>query len=939
EPLSRPQTETTRHYYEALISRGIQLLQAHGVLSIAEAYHAWYHSASVDVAGSVLHQTLGRNNASGNRSLSGEAGGDDMYDIRSVYWLALCYWHIGEVSTVYTLVGPAALESEDIVERCDNGEMEPAGFDGKIQCIESPKLRSMKALACSLWLLAMSCTRLDKWQEAEDHLSALSDTLRLIYLPDEPGHSTGADIKLVVKADTSLYTLPTLADVSDLLGLVCMRTNRVAQSEAHSLEAVRRNQLQWSSCRRLCELSHTQQISEALAVDLDRVAPEQAPQRRQVDSFVESTPVPGSRMASRIQGPTGLPATQQQKLGFAVKNPTSQLRQPGRSGAAQLGDEPASARTSTRSRTIAKPVPVAPTLATLAVSTSGRARATLGQKNSNMASDAANTQLLKSTAEYGRKEALTRSQAPQATKTPGRARMDELIASDKKRTRNGSAVRSASVGRIREPTLGVASLPSVSVDHTALVHMHSLIERNASAYAHMHSYRATQALLSFAALSMEQQNSAWGLCMLGRICFEAGRYPEAAQAFAAAQQLAPYRMRDMDIYSTLLWHMKREEELAMLAHSMISAGRNWSPEAWVAVANCFSLDGDHSSALRSLGRSTQLYRSALGAITVMPRSDSGGVGGLAYVHTLVGHENVAIDELDRAQQAFRTAIRIDARHYNAWYGVGMVYLRLGKLDLADYHFKRALALNTQNPLLLLSTGAVFEARGDYPGALGVYERVERLLNRGQAASTAQSKGKMPDPSGSLSDGGGLDSAFVSSDDIVILGLRTHHAMNFVMFKRARVLVLLERFAEAAVVLEQLLTRCPREFNVPFLLGQTYTKLRRYREAAACLTRALDIAPENGHSVREAFDALYMEDAEEQDASNAHPASSLAGEKYEATPSAPAASSFMSPGSSTAESPGLDSPSLYVGRRGRAEWSRDWRSLNSADDRVARAFDL
>ncbi|KAJ2791883.1 anaphase-promoting complex subunit cdc27, partial [Coemansia helicoidea] len=98
--------------------------------------------------------------------------------------------------------------------------------------------------------------------------------------------------------------------------------------------------------------------------------------------------------------------------------------------------------------------------------------------------------------------------------------------------------------------------------------------------------------------------------MLGRVCFEAGRYPEAAQAFGEAHRLAPYRVRDMETYSTLLWHMKDEEALAQLAHSLVSIGRNWSPEAWVAVANCFSLDGDHQAALKSLGRSMQLYRSA-----------------------------------------------------------------------------------------------------------------------------------------------------------------------------------------------------------------------------------------------------------------------------------------------------------------------------------------
>ncbi|KAI8323528.1 TPR-like protein [Martensiomyces pterosporus] len=422
------------------------------------------------------------------------------------------------------------------------------------------------------------------------------------------------------------------------------------------------------------------------------------------------------------------------------------------------------------------------------------------------------------------------------------------------------------------------------------------------AHVHALSYRAVQALLAFSALPVEQRNSAWGLCLLGRICFEAGRYPEAARAFESGHRLAPYRVRDMDIYSTLLWHMKREERLAQLAHAMISVGRNWSPEAWLTVANCFSLDGDHAAALKSLSRSIQLYKSSHGGITVVPRGDSGAISGLAYAHTLAGHENVASDELDRAQQSFRTAIRINPRHYNAWYGMGMVYLRLGKLDLAEYHFKRALALNPQNPLLLQSAGAVYESRKDYLMALKVYERVERLLADGYA---------------------------------IVLSLGSHHALNFVVFKRARVLVVLGRFAEAASALELLLRRCPREFNVPFLLGQTYTKLRRYREAAACLTRALDIAPENGQSVREAFDALYQQDADDREAADAD------SENRESTHHGDEPASFdqTPPSGPPVESPYFESPSLYAGTRGQMEWRRDWQALGSADDRVDRALEF
>jgi anaphase-promoting complex subunit 3 len=45
-------------------------------------------------------------------------------------------------------------------------------------------------------------------------------------------------------------------------------------------------------------------------------------------------------------------------------------------------------------------------------------------------------------------------------------------------------------------------------------------------------------------------------------------------------------------------------------------------------------------------------------------------GSFAYGHTLCGHEYVASDDLEKALACFRTAVRIDPRHYNAWFGIG-----------------------------------------------------------------------------------------------------------------------------------------------------------------------------------------------------------------------------------------------------------------------------
>jgi len=69
------------------------------------------------------------------------------------------------------------------------------------------------------------------------------------------------------------------------------------------------------------------------------------------------------------------------------------------------------------------------------------------------------------------------------------------------------------------------------------------------------------------------------------------------------------------------------------------------------MGNYFSLQKEHDVAIRYFQRAIQI--------------DSL----FAYAYTLLGHEYVLIDELDKALAAFRNALRLDVRHYNAWYDV------------------------------------------------------------------------------------------------------------------------------------------------------------------------------------------------------------------------------------------------------------------------------
>ena len=58
--------------------------------------------------------------------------------------------------------------------------------------------------------------------------------------------------------------------------------------------------------------------------------------------------------------------------------------------------------------------------------------------------------------------------------------------------------------------------------------------------------------------------------------------------------------------------------------------------------------------------------------------------GFAYAYTLLGHEFALTEELDRALACFRNAIRVNNRHYNAWYLY--LYHSTASLSLYNRHY-------------------------------------------------------------------------------------------------------------------------------------------------------------------------------------------------------------------------------------------------------------
>ncbi|KAG8914429.1 anaphase-promoting complex subunit cdc27 [Tulasnella sp. 408] len=271
-------------------------------------------------------------------------------------------------------------------------------------------------------------------------------------------------------------------------------------------------------------------------------------------------------------------------------------------------------------------------------------------------------------------------------------------------TSSTSSPREFSPGPSAGGTLSQQPLPSPQDElHQAANVILELTRKFAKIVRALSMFEPQGALDAIMQLPAEQTKAPWIYALMGRARFEMADYLIASRAFEQARALDPYRMWDMDVFSTVLWHLQRDVQLSFLAQELTSIDEH-SPQAWIATGNCFSLQKDHSQALTCFKRATQLD----------PRSAVG--------YALSGHEALALDDHDSAMQFFRAALRTDSRHYPAWYGLGTVYLKQNKLRKAEYHFRKAIEISPSNAVLIHCEGTALEKRGELEQALERYNR-------------------------------------------------------------------------------------------------------------------------------------------------------------------------------------------------------------------------
>ena len=336
-----------------------------------------------------------------------------------------------------------------------------------------------------------------------------------------------------------------------------------------------------------------------------------------------------------------------------------------------------------------------------------------------------------------------------------------------------------------------------------------LLHRIGSGYRYLSRYETTKALEAFTSIPTAQRDTPWVLAHIGKAHYERTQYAEAEKVFKKIREKAPSYLDHMEVYSNTLWQLKDDVALGHLAHTLMDQDR-LSPQAWCALGNASSLERQHDDAVKCFSRATQLD----------PK--------FAYAFTLQGHEHVANEEFDKAMQAYRRAISADNRHYNGWYGLGNVYERMGKYDVAEKHYKAAAQINPNNVTLVVRIGLVCPPSKNiitYVRILTILQVLDRQ-RRPDAALTAFHSAVALDPSSIMA-----------------------------RFRRAQTLLKLGDTAASLKDLLLLKDRVPDDANIHFLLGRCYKRIGERANAVRCLTIAMNLDPKSHGVVKEVLEGL------------------------------------------------------------------------------------
>lgn len=112
---------------------------------------------------------------------------------------------------------------------------------------------------------------------------------------------------------------------------------------------------------------------------------------------------------------------------------------------------------------------------------------------------------------------------------------------------------------------------------------------------------------------------------------------KAIQIFQHLQEVDPYRLDNLDVFSNLLFVKEMKKEMASLAHKAVEINK-YRPETCCVIGNYYSIRADHTKAVIYFQRALKLDPQYLSAWTLM------------------GHEFMEMKNTNAAIQSYRKAV-------------------------------------------------------------------------------------------------------------------------------------------------------------------------------------------------------------------------------------------------------------------------------------------
>lgn len=169
--------------------------------------------------------------------------------------------------------------------------------------------------------------------------------------------------------------------------------------------------------------------------------------------------------------------------------------------------------------------------------------------------------------------------------------------------------------------------------------------------------------------------------------YQRGAYAECYALTSAALEHDPYAAECLPAHLAAALELRKKNELFVRGHRLVEE----YPEkavSWFAVGCYYMATQQYEQARRTFGKATALDRA------------------FAPAWVAFGHAFAAQDESDQAMAAYRTAARLFPGLHAPLLGMGMEYLRMNNLGLAETCFAQAAKLCPSDPAVAHELGAL-----------------------------------------------------------------------------------------------------------------------------------------------------------------------------------------------------------------------------------------